>query len=295
MIDGFTDESVPVSDVRLHVSKGGGGPPLVLLHGFPQTHLMWKPVAAALAERFTIYAFDLPGYGASSVAGGGAERFAKRRVAQDIVAAMDTFGVERFAIAGHDRGGRVAYRLALDMPERVKALAVLDIVPTGAVWDAFTVARAMSYSHWTFLAQPAPLPEMLISGNAEAFLRFKMASWTKTKDLSAFDPAAVGAYVNAYRQPGTIKASCDDYRAGATIDWEHDRQTRTAGERIEAPVLAVWGAHFSAGGGQNPLEIWRSWARSVEGGPIDAGHFVVEENPQETRDALLPFMERHAG
>lgn len=293
LIKGFEAQTVRLTDVALHVAVGGSGPPLVLLHGYPQTHLMWHPIAADLAARFTVYAFDLPGYGRSSAPAGGPPRYAKRRIAKDIIGAMETLGVGRFALAAHDRGARVAYRLALDSPDRVLALALLDIVPTGALWDSFSVARAMTYYHWTFLAQPAPLPEMLIGGDPEGFLRHTMASWTKAKNLSAFDADAIAAYAETFKKPEVIAATCEDYRAGASVDWQDDGASRSAGAMIAAPTLVLWGAHFGAGGGTSPLEVWRPWAREVEGQAIDAGHFVVEENPAETRAALLPFLERY--
>ncbi|XWN31482.1 MAG: alpha/beta hydrolase [Devosia sp.] len=290
LLSGFRKGTATLADVNLAYRTGGTGAPLVLLHGYPQSHVMWHAVAPALAEDHTVFLFDLPGYGASGTPEGGPARYAKRAMAADIVAAMAQLGHHQFAIAGHDRGGRVAYRMALDTPDVVTRLAVLDIVPTGAVWNDFSVARALRYYHWTFLAQPAPLPETLIGSDPADYLDRTMASWTKAKDLSAFHPDAMAIYRAAFSNPGHLHATCEDYRAGATIDWAHDDESVAAGARITAPMLALWGSAFDAGGGRSPLDVWRGWHAAPEGAPIDAGHFLCEENPEETLRHLRPFL-----
>ncbi|MEM8855250.1 MAG: alpha/beta hydrolase [Pseudomonadota bacterium] len=290
LLRGFRKGSATLADVNLAYRTGGKGAPLVLLHGYPQSQVMWHAIAPALAEDHTVYLFDLPGYGASGTPEGGPARYAKRAMAADIVAAMAQLGHHRFAVAGHDRGGRVAYRMALDAPDVVTRLAVLDIVPTGAVWNDFSVARALRYYHWTFLAQPAPLPETLIKADPVDYLDRTMASWTKAKDLSAFHPDAMAAYRAAFSNPAHLHAMCEDYRAGATVDWTHDDESVASGARITTPLLVLWGAAFDAGGGRSPLDVWRAWHDAPEGAPVDAGHFLCEENPDETLRHLRPFL-----
>lgn len=294
LLDGFERRSVAVEGDRLLVARGGTGPPVVLLHGYPQTHHMWHAVAPVLAERFAVHAIDLPGYGGSDAPALGPERYAKRRMAADVAAVMAALGHDTFAVVGHDRGGRVAYRLALDHPRRVTCLAVLDIVPTGAVWNNFSVSRALRYYHWTFLAQPEPLPETLIGHDPVDFLNRTLASWTRAGDLSAFHPEALAAYRAAFADPARLRASCMDYRAGATLDWRHDDETREAGTVIDTPCLVLWGTAFDAGGGASPLAVWREWAPRAEGQGVDCGHFLCEENPAAVVAALVPFLAAHA-
>jgi haloacetate dehalogenase len=284
MFEGFavTDVDTPRGTVRARV--GGAGPPLLVLHGFPETHLMWHPVAAALATRFTVVAPDLPGYGDSfrPPAGG----YAKRALAADIVAAMRSLGHGSFAVAGHDRGGRVAYRMALDHPDVVTRLAVLDIVPTGEVWARADAVLMLGYWHWAFLAQPAPLPEQLIAAAPDTF-------WLAAEriGLKPGDPRYPDAVLAAYRaqldDPGFITAMCEDYRAGATIDREHDAE----GGTIACDVLALWGG---AGGlprfYSDPLEPWRAFAPNVTGRAVEgASHFLVEDAPAEVVAELTAF------
>ncbi len=294
LLAGFTAHDIAVGGDTLHVRVAGEGPPVVLLHGYPQTHLMWHAIAPALAANHTVVLVDLPGYGRSSAPPEGPMRYAKRRMAADVVAAMDALGLPRFAVVGHDRGARVAYRMALDVPHRVTAVAVLDIVPTGEVWETLGPSRAMSYYHWLFLAQPHPFPEAMIGRDPEFFLNYTLASWTKERDLSAFHPDALADYRASFSQPARIHASCDDYRAGASIDWGIDRESRMTEQAIEAPLLALWGTAFSAGGDASPLPVWQRWAPRAEGAGIDSGHFICEEAPEETLSHLAPFLATHA-
>lgn len=293
-MEDFARREVAIGRDHIAVYEKGEGAPVVLLHGYPQTSMMWHRVAPVLARTFRVVAVDLPGYGRSSAPAAGPERYSKRRMAADLAAVLDHLGIDRALLVGHDRGARVAYRAALDQPGRVAALAVLDIVPTGEVWARFDAARAMKFWHWPFLAQPSPIPERLIGHDPSGFLDMLMASWTKAGTLAAFDPHALVEYRACFSDPARIAATCDDYRAGATIDRAHDETTRHAEQRIHQPLLILWGDAFAAGGARTPLEAWREWADHAEGGAIDSGHFLCEENPDEVLLRLVPFLERHA-
>jgi haloacetate dehalogenase len=273
--------------------SGGSGPPVVLLHGFPQTHAMWHKIAPAVATRFTVVAPDLRGYGASAAPGGDAthDTFSKRAMGDDVVALMRALGHERFAVVGHDRGARVGYRLALDRPDRVERLALLDIIPTLSMWEQMDGKRAMQVYHWTFLAQPAPMPERLIAGAPEYWQDEKLKSWAGPKSLAPFDPRALDAYHAFFREPARIHACCEDYRAGATLDVERDRADRDAGRRIACPVLVLWGDKGIPAASSTPLDVWHAtFAPQAVGGSVESGHFLPEENPEQTLAALLPFL-----
>ena len=287
---GFAEHEISAGEATIYARAGGAGPPLVLLHGYPQSHLMWAKVAGALASRFTVVAADLRGYGRSSAPDSAkGERYTKRVMAKDVIALMSALGHERFAVAGHDRGGRVAYRLALDHPDRVTKLAVLDIVPTGEMWAGMDAARAMTVYHWMFLAQPAPFPETLISAAPAAYFDHTIASWTADQSVKSFAPDALAAYRAAFHDPARVHASCEDYRAGATIDRALDDADRAAGRKIAAPLLALWGAKGIPARGESPLEVWRRWAVHVSGMGLDCGHFLPEEAPEATAKALNDF------
>jgi haloacetate dehalogenase len=288
--NGFEAQEFSLGEATIFARVGGSGPPLLLLHGYPQSHLMWARVAPALTARFTVVVPDLRGYGRSSAPPShNGERYSKRVMARDMVALMAMLGHERFAVAGHDRGGRVAYRLALDHPDVVTKIATLDIVPTGEMWAGMDAARAMSVYHWMFLAQPEPLPETLISGAPDFYVDHKLASWSGDKSLRAFAPDALDAYRAAFRDPARVHATCEDYRAGATIDRALDEVDRAAGRKIAAPLLALWGAKGIPAQGEDPLTVWRRWASDVRGSGIEAGHFLPEEAPEATAEALAEF------
>jgi haloacetate dehalogenase len=293
-VDGFagfemTDIETPRGVVRARV--GGEGSPLLLLHGFPQTHLMWHPVAASLAERFTVIAADLPGYGDSFRPEPAPDHapHSKRALAQDLVAAMERLGHERFAVAGHDRGGRVAYRMALDHPQAVTRLAVLDIVPTGEIWRHADATFAVGYWHWAFLSQPAPLPERVIHGEPAAFWIAIERMGIKEGD-ERYPDEVVEAYRAQIQDPATVEAICEDYRAGATIDRALDDEDRGA-RTIPCPTRALWGVagalpYFY----EDPLELWRPLAPEVTGRAVDgASHFLVEDAPGEVAADLAGF------
>ena len=249
----FAVHEVAVGEATIFARVGGSGPPLLLLHGYPQSHLMWARVAERLAARFTVVAADLRGYGRSSAPPSErGERYSKRVMAKDALALMAALGHETFAVAGHDRGGRVAYRMALDHPDRVTKIATLDIVPTAEMWAGMDAARAMTVYHWMFLAQPEPLPEMLIAGAPDAYLDHTLKSWTADQSLKSFAPEALAAYRAAIHEAERRHAMCEDYRAGATIDRALDEADRAAGRRIAAPLLALWGATRHSGQGRKP-------------------------------------------
>lgn len=269
---------------------GGAGPPLLLLHGYPESLVMWRSAAPLLAERHTVVATDLAGYGGSfrpqPTIDHGAH--SKRAMAVDQVEAMAQLGFRRFAVVGHDRGGRVAYRMALDHPERVRRLAVLDIVPTSDVWARMDAQVARGYWHWAFLAQPAPLPERLIAGDPDAFFDLHVRGQLGMGD---YPPPVLDAYRRSLADPVAVAAMCEDYRAGATVDAQHDAADRAAGRRIECPLLVLWAAR----GGlprfyPDVLDVWRPWAREVHGAGVDAQHFLAEDSPHMTAEHLLAFL-----
>lgn len=286
LFPGFAHRRIARDDIEINARIGGDGPPLLLLHGYPQTHAMWHKVAPRLAERYTVVATDLRGYGDSSKPAGTPEHatYAKRAMARDQVEVMRALGFERFHLAGHDRGARVAHRLALDHPGAVRRLAVLDIAPTLAMYERTDMDFARAYYHWFFLIQPAPFPETLINHDREFYLRTKLG----LARANPFDPAALAEYLRCYDE-ATVHASCEDYRAAAGIDLEHDRADRAAGRRLECPLLALWGRRGVIERSYRPLEVWREYAGDVRGGALDAGHYLAEEVPEAVCSELLRF------
>ena len=292
LFPGFTTQRIKTFDAEINVRVGGEGPPLLLIHGYPQTHAMWHRIAPQLARLFTVVLPDLRGYGDSSCPANDPANFtySKRAMAEDMVQVMEALDQPVFTVVGHDRGARVSYRLALDAPERVNGLAVLDIVPTHAMWHNFSVKLAMKTYHWLFLAQPEPLPEMLIGKAPVDFQNYTIASWTKARDLSAFDPAALAAYNRFFSSPEHIAATCHDYRAGQTYDLNADEADFDAGRKITCPLLALWGTAGIPDEEDDPLGIWRQWGTDVRGAGIESGHFIAEENPTGLMEHLLPFL-----
>jgi haloacetate dehalogenase len=288
---GYAAHRIDTSIGKLFARTGGHGLPLLLLHGYTETHVMWHRVARALAQRFALVIPDLPGYGWSAVpeADQAHAPYDKRSMAKAMIELMAALGHGRFRLAGHDRGGRVAYRLALDHAAKVERMATLDIVPTYDMWHGMDRNMAMKVWHWPFLAQPAPLPEMLITKAPVDYLEWKLASWTKAKNLSAFDARALDHYRASFSDPLRIHAQCEDYRAGRYADLAHDEADRAAGNTIACPLLALWGGVGIANETGGPLAIWRQWAPLAQGQPIDSGHFLTEENPDATAKALLEF------
>jgi haloacetate dehalogenase len=291
LFSGFAEHRIDAPAGKIYARSGGSGPPLLLLHGFPQTHVEWHRIAPGLAERFTVVAMDSRGYGQSSAPPSHkGEAYAKREMARDAIAVMAALGFPRFRLVGHDRGARVVYRLALDHPASVDKLALIDIVPTAEMWRSMDAASAMNVYHWLMLAQREPMPETLLSGAPIRWLEHTLASWTATNSLDAFDPDALAAYRLAFDDPAHIHAFCEDYRAGATIDRAFDEADALAGRKIVAPLLALWGAHGIPAKGKSPLEVWRQWATDVSGEAVEGGHFLPEENPERTLAALLGFL-----
>jgi haloacetate dehalogenase len=286
----FASHWIDTSAGRIFARTGGSGPPLLLLHGYPQTNVIWHKVAPRLAQHFSLVIPDLPGYGWSAVPRSGPDHapYTKRAMALAMIEVMEALGHGRFALAGHDRGGRVGYRLALDHPGRLSRLAVLDIVPTYAMWHGMDQALAYKVWHWTFLALPAPFPETLIGKDPVYYLDWKIASWSGTKDLSPFDPRALQHYRAFFQDPLRIHATCEDYRAGHTTDLAFDEEDRANGRMIDCPVLALWGA-TGIPSESGPLAVWSEWAPDLRGLPIDSGHFPLEENPEPTASALIDF------
>jgi len=264
---------------------------VLLLHGYPQTRAMWADVAADLSSNHTVVAADLRGYGDSSKPDGGPDHrdYAKRAMAADQVEAMRGLGFERFAVVGHDRGGRVGHRMALDHPDRVERLAVLDIVPTRTVYGTVDRELATRYFHWFFLIQPFDLPERLIGADAVYYLRRALEGMSAA-GLDAFSPTALAEYERCFADPATVHATCEDYRASATIDLEHDEADFGAGRRVDCPLLALWGAEATVGALYDVPAVWREYASDVRGRSLDAGHFLVEERPAETLAALRAFL-----
>ena len=280
-----TDEGITIAGV-----SGGAGAPLLLLHGHPQTHAIWHKVAPLLARHFTVVACDLRGYGDSSKPQGAPDHanYSKRVMAADMLSSMRQLGFERFRVMAHDRGARVAHRLVADHPQPVERAVLLDIAPTLAMYEGTTEAFARAYWHWFFLIQPAPLPERLIEADPGAYLRDVMGR--RSAGLAPFDARALAEYARCLSLPGTAHGICEDYRAAAGIDLEHDRADRDAGRRIETPLLALWGAQGVVQRCFDPLPEWRKVATRVEGEALDCGHYIPEEAPEALLARALPFL-----
>jgi haloacetate dehalogenase len=288
LFPGFAARDVEGAGARIHCVIGGSGPPLLLLHGYPQTHAMWHKVAPALAETFTVVCADLRGYGDSDKPASGPphEAYAKRAMAADMVAVMKALGFGRFRLAGHDRGGRVAHRLCRDHPDAVERVAVLDISPTLTMFEHTDQAFATAYYHWFFLIQAFDLPERMIGADPAWYLAQKMKRWSAGQ-TSFFDPRAWAEYERCFRDPAVIHASCEDYRAAATVDLEHDRDD--GDRKLAMPLLALWGAKGVVHRLFDPLRDWREVARDVRGEALPTGHYVAEEAPEATLRHFLAF------
>ena len=286
MFEDFDQLQIDVGEANIHVRLGGQGPALLLLHGFPQTHVHWHAVTPLLKPHFTLVIPDLRGYGQSIGPAPDPEHhhYAKRAMAQDMIGVMAHLGYERFLLAGHDRGARVAYRLTLDHPDCVVRLASLDTIPTFDVWDRMDMEGALDAFHWVLLAQPAPIPERLISQDPDFFLHHLLNRWAGRPD--ALDEAAVAQYAEHFRQPSILETMIEDYRAGATVDLIHDREDRQRGTRIACPVFVPWGRRYTP---ESPLEIWQTWADDVRELCLDCGHFIAEEEPVACAAALRAF------
>ena len=292
MFEGFDQRSIETRETIINLRIGGSGPPLLLLHGYPQTHVMWHRVAPSLIEHFTVVCPDLRGYGDSGKPKSDPDHlvYSKQKMAGDMVDLMDALGFAHFMLCGHDRGARVAHRLALDHSDRLEKVAFLDIVPTRTIFDATNQAIATGYYHWFFLIQPNGLPERLIGGDPDFYLHSKLSHWGKG-GLELFAPEAIEDYERCFRNPDMIHASCEDYRAGASIDLEHDEADLD--KKIACPVLALWGLHGMMERHFDVLASWREkTAAEVMGKALDCGHFLAEERPDETAAELLAFFQK---
>jgi len=295
--EGFEAGMHAAGEVELFARTGGnaGKPPLLLLHGYPQTHVMWHRVAQRLAADFSLVIPDLRGYGDSTkprvaeTPAADHAQYNKRAMAADMAALMSGLGHRRFSVAGHDRGARVAHRLALDHAGRVERLALIDIVPTLDMYEATEMRFATWYYHWFFLIQPAPLPERMIGGDPAFYLRWTLGGWG-AKGVTHLEPEALAEYERCFCRADAIHAACEDYRASASIDLEHDRASRAAGEKIACDTLVLWGEHGVVGRLYAPLSLWEAQCTGcVSGAPMDAGHFIPEERPDDTADRLGAF------
>lgn len=289
--EGFSLETRVVDGMAVRLRRGGSGPPLLLLHGNPQTHAMWHKLAPALARRHSVICADIRGYGFSAKPAPSPTHlpYSKQEMARDAHGLMLALGFSRYAVLAHDRGARLAHRLALQYPQAVERLCVMDIVPTLHHFEHVDMAFAMGYYHWFSLAQPHPGPERLIEQNVE--LWFDIHTSREPKDSSFFHPLARADYLAALREPGTVTAICEDYRAAAGIDLEHDRASRAAGQRVACPLLVLWGAKGRIGAWYAPLAVWRDYATGpVTGHCVNSGHYLAEEAPEEVLTALGGFL-----
>ena len=289
LFPGFSQRRIATSGTEINLITAGSGPPLLLLHGYPQSHIMWHRIAPRLAQQFTVVCPDLRGYGDSGkpVSDPDHAAYSKRAMALDQVEIMHALGFERFALVGHDRGARVAHRLARDLAERVERLAVLDISPTAIMYGKTDKAFATAYYHWFFLIQPYDLPERLIGADPAYYLRKKLGGFGTT-GLNTFDTRALAEYERCFRDPATIHAMCEDYRAAASIDLEHD--AADADRKIDCPLLVLWGEKGVVHRYFDPIADWKSVARNVRGKALPCGHFLAEEAPEETYAELVTFL-----
>jgi len=292
LFPGFATHSVETGSATIFARSGGRGPGLLLLHGYPQSHAMWHRVAGRLAQSHTVVVADLRGYGRSSCPPTDLEHraYSKRAMAQDMLHVMRQLGFSRFAVAGHDRGGRVAYRLALDAPRAIEKLVILDIIPTRDQWSAANQRTRLKMFHWAFLAQPAPLPEGLIGNAPDDWLDARLKRGTMSRLIEALDPRAVADYRRYFRNSDHIHATCEDFRAGAHCDLDDDEADFAAGRRITCPTLMLWATQGPLVDIANPLELWKPWCLDLQGDAIESGHFVAEEKPEALLARMEPFL-----
>ncbi len=291
LFPGFGSRRLSTGEAEIFVRIGGSGPALLLLHGYPQCHMAWHRVAGELAQHFTVVAADLRGYGDSSCppTDMAHRTYSKRVMAADMITVMAKLGQTRFSVMGHDRGARVAYRLALDHPQVVERLALLDIVSTFDQWQLTTQQAKIRMFHWGFLAQPAPLPESLIRRSPNDWIDAIFKRATKAKLLMTIDPRALDAYRSNFRDSDHVHATCEDYRAGATCDLADDQADLAAGHVIQAPTLVLWGSDGSMTDVPDRLSYWRRWCRHLDSATIDSGHYIAEENPAALLAHAIPF------
>ena len=289
MFEGFDELQIETSGATINLVKGGSGPPLLMLHGYPQSHVMWHKIAPRLAEDFTVVAPDLRGYGDSSKPHGDPEHliYSKREMARDQAEVMTQLGFDTFLLVGHDRGARVSHRLTKDHSDRVLKLATLDIIPTHKMFQIVNKEMATNTYHWFFLIQPYDFPERMIGGAADYFIRTRFTRGANAETI--FPPEAVEQYVRCFCDPGTIHATCEDYRAGASIDLVHDEADFD--NKVTCPMLALWSETGYVGRTQNVLEVWSEYATNLRGFSLPAGHFLAEELPDATYEAIVGFLQ----
>ncbi len=296
LFPGFAEHRIDTGEATIHARVGGRGPGLLLLHGYPESHAMWHRVAPELAKSFTVVAADLRGYGRSSCPPSDLEHrpYSKRAMAGDMIRLMHQLGHERYAIMGHDRGARIAYRIAMEMPHQVERLVILDIITTADQWSAANQQVRLKMFHWAFLAQPAPMPETLIGRDPADWVEGRFKRGTKSRSLAEIDPRALADYQAAFADPDRMHATCEDFRAGSTCDLADDAADQAAGRRIECPAMLLWATEGPLADVDDPLALWQPWCRDVVGANIDSGHFIAEERPRELLAYILPFLSPRA-
>lgn len=294
LFPGFGEHLVDTGEAVIHARAGGSGPGLLLLHGYPQTHAIWHRVAPVLAKSFTVVAADLRGYGQSSCPPTGIDHmpYSKRSMARDMIVLMRHFGFSRYAVMGHDRGARVAYRIAIEAPHQVERLVILDIITTLDQWSAATQHMRLTMFHWAFLAQPAPMPESLIGRGPVEWLDARLKRGLKSRSLEDLDARAVASYRANFADSDRIHATCEDFRAGAGCDLAADQADYDGGRRIECPTLVLWADHGPLADLADPMALWQPWCRDLAGANIDGGHFIAEERPDALLEHALPFLQR---
>lgn len=288
LFPGFEDRKVGLASVDLAVLVGGSGPPVLLLHGYPQTRAAWHSIAPVLAQSHAVVVPDLPGYGRSTVLGRPDSSGSKRWMGQQLHAMMRALGHDRYVVVGHDRGARVGYRMALDFPDAVRGFVSVTVVPTPEMWEGASKAFGMGAWHWFMLAQPEPLPETLLSASPRMMLDLSLDKMAQ--GIDRLHPLALEDYRTAFDDPAVRHAMCEDYRAGATVDETDDLADRAAGRKIEVPVLVLWEAGRRYGGGREPMDIWADWADDISGIGIGGGHMLPETAADEVLDMLVPFL-----
>ena len=288
MFDDFKSAKLKSNKINIHYKIGGKGYPILMLHGYPQTHIMWRKVAPILSKDYTVICSDLRGYGDSDKPSSDVihRNYSKKEMAKDQAELMELLGFKKYIVVGHDRGARVAHRMGLDYKDKIDKMVLMDIVPTNHVFDTANMTLATRYYHWFFLIQKHPFPEKLIGNDPEFYLRSKLFMWGLNEQYMSED--VINEYLRCFSNPDTIRASCEDYRAGATIDMEDHNNDYD--KKIECPLLILWGKKGTVEELYDPIEVWNKWAKNVQGYSLDCGHFIPEERPEETIDYIKNFI-----